>query len=362
MFLRNTVGDEDGTMVKPNFFADLPEFNWIAALVGQDQLHRDGFGPGDDACLKLLGDGLYQAISVDASVEGVHYRLDWVSPAEALLKAVLSNLSDINAMGGRTEQLFLSLGLAPKWGPAEAETLGAVLREMAVRYGFQLAGGDTVRVPSGSFFSVTVVGLVKGRPLLRSAAKPGHRVYVSGHLGQSSYGLEVLLQDAREGQDPFWRGEIKRVMAAQADSEIPTLSVQARAVLAHLLPTPPLEMGPALAAMGHGISAIDLSDGLSSELNHLSSQSTCRIEVDWSKLPYEADLKANLSIESLRRHVLHGGEEYQLVFTGTFTDDELVLLRSLATVTEIGEVMPGEGVWLRDGALCERLPAKGFGH
>jgi thiamine-monophosphate kinase len=354
--------DAESSPLNRHHFADVPEFNWISALLGPEALRFDGMGPGDDACLTPMGDHRHQAISVDASVEGIHYRLDWVAPAEALLKCVLSNLSDINAMGGRTRQLFLALGMAPGWGASEAESLGQVLREMAARYGFQVAGGDTVRVKGASFFSVTVVGMVEGRPLLRSAAEPGDGVFVSGDLGLSSYGLELLLQDSRQVSLPIWRREMQGVLAHGQNETKPALSLSAQAVMAHLLPSPPLDLGPALANLGRRVAAIDLSDGLSSELGHLSRQSACRIEVDWSKLPYEASLGSQLSPEGLRRHVLHGGEEYQLVFTGQFTEKELALLRSLATVTEIGRVLSGEGVWLRDGGLCERLPAGGFGH
>ncbi len=361
------------------FFADKPEFTWIAALLGTDAsggLRRDALGPGDDACLTPLPDGSFEAISVDASVEGVHYRLDWVSPPEALLKALLSNLSDINAMGGKTRQLYLTLGASPSWGLAEAEAMGTVLREAAERYGFAVAGGDTVRLPQGSFMAITVVGKVVGRPLLRSAARPGHKVYVSGHLGLSSMGLEVLqreghaLQGLRESiqsamatdsrGDSGW--DESRPQEAGSEGQSRPLSGESLAVLSHLLPQPPLNLGPALAAMDRDIAAIDISDGLSSELWHLSRQSACRMEVAWSKLPMHPLLREWRGSESMRSHVLHGGEEYQLVFTGDFSEGELQQLNRHALITEIGVVKAGEGVWLLDDMRLQALPAGGYSH
>jgi thiamine-monophosphate kinase len=333
-------------------FAPKPEFEFIAALLGEKRSAAAssamGLGPGDDACLLPQADGTHLAVSTDASVEGVHFRFDWVSPAEALRKAVLSNLSDINAMGGKTTQLYLCLGAPATWGLPEAAALGAVLREMEAEYGFTLAGGDTVRVQQECFFAITVIGKVAGGPLLRSAVKSGDTLYVSGHLGASAAGLQLLLQGGASDDDR---------------------SAKARQVVAaHLKPEPPLNLGPALSALsgarsGRSFAAIDLSDGLSSELWHLSRQSACRIEVDWSKLPYDPALAELVGPDRLKDCVLNGGEEYQLVFAGRFSNAELEGLRRIVPVTAIGVALEGEGVYLVDGhSTPSILPAGGYSH
>lgn len=333
----------------PVYFADKPEFSLIAALVGTDQLRRDALGPGDDACLLPQADGRHLAVSTDASVEGVHYRLDWVSPALALRKAVMSNLSDINAMGGKTTHVFLSLGLGPGWDMAVVRDLGEEMRALAAAHDFLLAGGDTVRVPQDSFFAITVLGEIKGQPLLRSAVKPGHRLYVSGSLGASAAGLQLLRQGWRREAWPLSRVS-------------PQGSPEEKAVAIHLSPQPPLALGPALAAHRDAVAAIDISDGLSSESAHLSRQSACRLVIDWSKLPYDPALPDLFGAERLREGVLHGGEEYSLLFAGHFTEAEFQALQAITPCREIGFAEEGEGVFLLSSEGMSPLLPGGFSH
>ncbi len=334
---------------KAEHFADKPEFSFITALVGAGQLRRDALGPGDDACLLPQPDGRNLLVSTDASVEGVHYRLDWVKPALALRKAVMSNLSDINAMGGKTTHLFLTLGLRPDWDRSVAIELGEEMRALATAHEFLFAGGDTVRVPHDSFFAITVLGETRGRPLLRSAVKPGHKIYVSGSLGTSAAGLQLLLQDWRREAWPF-------------STVHPHGSIQDQAIAAHLSPRPPLALGPALSAHREAVAAIDISDGLSSELAHLSRQSGCRLVIDWSKLPYDPALSDLLGAERQGEGVLHGGEEYQLLFAGHFTEAELQALQALTSCREIGFAEVGEGVVLLSSGTESPLLPGGFSH
>ncbi len=309
----------------------------IESLFDESHFSRTGEGLGDDAYLLKTG-GETWAVSTDASVEGIHYRLDWTAPAQALEKALLSNLSDVNAMGGRTALAFLALGAPASWGEPEIASLGEAIRTLERRFGFRVGGGDTVRMPAegpatAGFFSITVLGPIRGRPLLRSHARPGHGIYVSGALGASAAGLALLESGYRP--DPA-----SAVRSAGAEA----------AVAAHLRPSPPLGLGPFLAGLPGPVAAIDLSDGLSSELWHLSRQSGCRMAVEWGKLPYERELIAAGCgrPEDARDRVLHGGEDYQLLFTGEFSDAELEAMRAHARVTRIGDVEEGSGVFLRE--------------
>ena len=337
------------------FFAPGSEFALIERMFSASHFARDGRGLGDDAFVldpphstKLV------VITSDVSAEKVHYRLDWVAPERALRKALLSNLSDINAMGGRSRFAFFNLGARREWAPEVFDALGAALRALEDEAGFTVAGGDTVKLPDSSFFSFTVMGEVEGCPLLRSACRPGHRVYVSGSLGGSAAGLDLLSKNSGPVESTLLESDL----------------VWAPLIQAHLDPRPPLDLGPLLATFaalepGREIAAIDLSDGLSSELAHLARQSGCAITLEADKLPAHPALAAvrpAYSFEATRNFLLHGGEEYQLVFTGNFSAEELARMRALTPVTEIGFVTAGEGVRLREGGEEKVLEARGFSH
>lgn len=319
-------------------FAPGVEFTRIGRMFGAAHFSVDGRGLGDDAYVWEPAPGQVWVATTDASAEGTHFRLDWIDPARAARKCLLASLSDVNAMGGTARLAFFCLGARAAWDDATYEAIGAAVRELESRHGFVVAGGDTTVAREGAFFSFTVLGQVAGQPLLRASARPGHRIYVSGALGGSAAWLDLRgVADAR----------LERALEH-----------------AHFDPEPPLALGPALAALGRPsrpLAAIDISDGLSSELWHLARRSGCALTVDLAAIPAHPAL-AGQPAARLRDWVLHGGEEYQLVFTGNFTDAELDALRVHAPITEIGEVTAGEGVFLRDGDTVAPLPAKGYVH
>lgn len=332
------------------FFAPGLEFSRIERMFSAEHFARDGRGLGDDAGIWEPVPGKTWVAASDASVEGVHYRLDWAPPESALRKALLANLSDINAMGGRTRFVLFNLGARTTWTPEVFEALGAALREVEAEAGCRVAGGDTVLLADKGFFSFAVWGEVAGKPLLRSAVRPGHRVYVSGVLGGSSAGLSLLQEGGSRGNSGA---------AEQASSSSESALLQA-----HFRPEPPLELGPLLATLcrdDRPVAAIDISDGLSSELWHLARQSQCALHIDAAKLPVHAALRGR-PFSELRSHVLHGGEEYQLLFTGDFSPEELVRIRAHVPVSEIGAAKTGEGVFLSEGTETLPLPAGGYVH
>ncbi|NET23828.1 MAG: hypothetical protein F6K07_33080, partial [Okeania sp. SIO1H5] len=205
-----------------SLFPDGPEFASIRSLLTDSNLSRDGTSPGDDCFLSECGDRI-QATSVDTSLEGVHYRLDWIEPAGALEKAVLGSLSDLNACGANASSLFLQLGFRSDWDQKEIRNLGKRLRTLSRTLGFQIAGGDMVQAGSRSFFGLTVVGMVAGKPLLRSGAEPGQSLYVSGTLGDSAGGLHCLSSPAT------------------------TKPQQKQAIAFYHSPRPPFALGPTLS-------------------------------------------------------------------------------------------------------------------
>ena len=336
------------------YFAGGAEFSLIENLFDASHFAKDGQGLGDDGYLMRVG-GETWAISTDSSVEGIHYRLDWTSPESALEKALLSNLSDINAMGGTASLAFLNLGALKTWDGELITRLGRTLAGLEARFGFRVCGGDTVRKETGSFFTFTVMGRVAGKPLLRSNARPGHRIYVSGTLGRSAAGLCLFSR----GLVPVPAHPVPEGTERESGHE----KVWDACVTAHLAPAPPLGLGPEIAACANAAAAIDISDGLSSELRHLSRQSGCRLTVEWGKLPYDNGLGRLPGGERWMDWVLNGGEEYQLLFTGDFSEAELARFGRQADVREIGKVSAGEGVGIMDGSGIEKeLQAEGWSH
>ncbi len=325
------------------FFSPGREFSLIESLFDVSHFRQDGQGLGDDAFLMHAG-GETWAVSTDSSVEGIHYRTDWSSLEMALEKALLSNLSDINAMGGRTAFVLFNLGAIKSWDEAQIKRLGECLRKLEISHGFRIVGGDTVTKESGSFFTFTVLGRILGKPLLRSHAYPGQRIYVSGKLGDSAAGLALLQQGLNVQANPAWGQYFQ----------------------AHLLPVPPLNLGPCLSELPGPVAAIDVSDGLSSELWHISRQSGCSMQIEWSKLNYDSGLVQLPGGDAWQDWVLNGGEGYQLLFTGNFTEEELKRIRlaaGLGGVREIGLVGEGQGVTILDqSGTKNELVAKGWSH
>ncbi len=320
------------------YFSEGGEFSQIEKLFDASHFSREGRGLGDDAFLLPSGDSLW-AITTDSSVEGIHYNLAWTTPAGALRKSLLSNLSDINAMGAEPELAFFNLGALSDWSDETWTQIAGTLREMEERYGFKVVGGDTVRKPAEGFFSFTLMGRVASRPLLRSNARPGQSLYVSGRLGSSAAGLKILQAGGR-GQSPE----------------------ETRWIEAHLLPDPPLKLGPALSRHPTEVAAIDVSDGLSSELWHLSRQSGVRMTIEGSALPVDGLLKERFAEAEWRDFVLNGGEDYQLVFSGDFSDSQLVEWSTFCDITRIGKVEDGSGVFWDHDDKIEAVPAGGWVH
>jgi thiamine-monophosphate kinase len=326
------------------------EFQRIQALLPPGSWCTDGKGPGDDGFL-FDGGNLQWATAVDASVEGIHYRLDWTTPASALRKCLLSNLSDLEAMGAEPVWALLVLGWPRSWGQDVLESLAGEISHWKKEFGITLVGGDTVSTSAssstsaltsaGSFFSITVGGTVSGKALLRSAARPGQSLYVSGPLGSSAAGLHALQTFGGQTIPSTWKPFVRR----------------------HHEPIPDLGLGAYLGKMPGLVAAIDISDGLSSEAHHLASMSGCRLVIEWGKLPYDSELKALASPEQIRRWVLHGGEEYRLLFAAEFDPQTLQTLPRPWGIREVGRVELGVGVFLQepDGTLVS-LEDEGWKH
>jgi len=275
-------------------------------------------GIGDDAAA-WHGDASTQLATVDSFIQDVHFSLDITSWDELGWKALAVNLSDIAAMGGMATYALVSLALP---GHTEVEDVTAMYRgmiELAQQFGVVIAGGDTSSAPLVAI-TITVLGSTKNRDkhiLTRSGAEPGDKVAVTGYLGAAAAGLEMLTEKLK------------------LDSEVATCLRKA-----FLRPYPRIVEGQLLVEQGVK-TAIDISDGLISDLNHICklSQVGARIEVD--RLPIEPMVGANFGDKSLEL-ALSGGEDYELLFTGSAQTIDRVKMAVSCPVTVIGEIVADE--------------------
>jgi thiamine-monophosphate kinase len=298
------------------------------------------FGIGDDAAIYKGTKGFDQILTCDWFLEGSHFLRD-KHPADAVgWKCLARAASDIAAMGAVPRCFLLSLALpASHTGLWLEEFLGG-LRRAAKRFGCVLAGGDTTR-GKDILINVAVLGEArKGQAVLRSGARPGDSLFVSGRLGEAELGLREVRQSKR-----------------RANSHDPLLRK-------HLYPEPRLALGRWLAERGLASSMMDLSDGLSSDLPRLCAASGVGARVEAAKVPavrLPIRVAAKLGTDPLAL-ALHGGDDYELLFT--VPQRKLQRLpRSFQKIpiTAIGEVTHEKELLLVDKIGREvRLPNRGW--
>ena len=316
--------------------AKLGEFDLIARYFTRP-VRRAALGVGDDCALLAVAPGMTLAVSSDMLVEGRHF-VSTVAPDRLGHKALAVNLSDLAACGARPLAFTLALAL-PQADESFLAPFARGLLALADRHDCELIGGDTTRGPLT--IAITVFGeVVPGAALLRSGARPGDDLYVSGTLGDARLALEVLRGTASVEGNGFSR--IRRAMEE---------------------PQPRVALGLALA--GIATSAIDVSDGLAGDLGHVLNRSGVAALVDVDALPRSADLAAQTA--ALQREcLLAGGDDYELVFSAPVERRGAVTeaARAAATaVTRIGRVEPGSGLRFVDAAGREIAgPARSFDH
>jgi thiamine-monophosphate kinase len=260
-------------------------------------------GIGDDAALVDVANGYELILTTDMSIEDVHFTRE-LHPARAVgHRALTRSLSDVAAMGGVPRYALVSLALSDRTRHDWISSFYGGLQALARRFGVRLVGGDTAVVPDRTFIDVLVAGEVpRGQGLLRSGARAGDLIFVSGRLGLSALGLR-LLRSKRVGKPLL-------AVRAKAQARVPARLAR-EAVEAHLYPEPRCALGRFLSSRGLASALIDLSDGLSTDLDRLSTASAVGARVWAAKVPGPALPEAADSLEL----ALHGGEDYQLLFT-----------------------------------------------
>jgi thiamine-monophosphate kinase len=296
----------------------------VADALSQGQKSGLRLGIGDDCALLAPRAGEELAVTTDLSIAGSHFRLDWHEPEAAGHRTLARGLSDLAAMGARPIAAFLSLGL-PRSLATAAAGRHAGARNWVERFldGFlalakvhntPLAGGDLAESTVAVADIVLVGAVPRGRALLRSGARPGDLLYVTGALGGASAGLARLAG-----------------LASTARPYPPRIPKKLEALLApHLYPQPRIAQGLRLQRRGLASAAIDLSDGISTDLAHLCEESGVAAEIDEAALPIHP--AATLD------QALHGGEDYELLFTAP---PAARLPRAIAgvPVTRIGRIL-----------------------
>jgi thiamine-monophosphate kinase len=252
-------------------------------------------GPGDDTAVVRATRGSRLLLTTDLLAEDIHFRRAWVSPADLGWKLAAVNVSDIAAMGGHPLWALLSVALPPSLDLAFAAGVRRGLQAAARRFDFSIVGGDTCASAGGVFLSLALVGAAGPRLLTRDGARPGDLIFVTGHLGASALGLAALESGGSGGLPGALRSCARR----------------------HLRPEPRLAFGAALARAGVATSAMDISDGVSRDLLRLCDASHVGAEVRADRLPVlPATRRAARQLgRDPAESALHGGEEYELLFT-----------------------------------------------
>lgn len=298
-------------------------------------------GIGDDCALLAPAAGDELAVTTDLSIEGRHFRLDWHPPESVGHRTLARGLSDLASMGSQPAAAFLSLGLPRKLALGTGNKASWIDRfldgflALAKAHRVPLAGGDLAESPI-ALADITMIGTVPhGKALLRSDAQPGDAIYVTGTLGGSATEFAALSRLPRR----FARQRL------------------ATATAPHLYPQPRVAQGLWLRKHEAAHAAIDLSDGLSTDLNHLCEESHLAATIDASLIP----LGAGASLHA----ALHGGEDYELLFTAPAT---AMLPRRIAgvAITRIGTIhrhrAKAPRVALIENGIAQPLEPHGWEH
>ena len=295
---------------------------------------------GDDCAVLSKDASTDLLISTDMLVEDIDFRLDWTTPELLGHKALAVSLSDIAAMCGSPEWALLSIGIPePLWSAKFLDRFYDGWHELANRHGVKLVGGVISRTPNKLVIDSTVGGSAPtGVAVLRSGARVGDSIYVTGPLGGAAAGLRLLNQGARLGND--------------SNDQL---------LLKQLKPTARVELGQRLRESGAVTSMIDLSDGVSSDLAHICRASNVGAVISVNDIPFEGEVMSIAgSVDAMLDFALNGGEDFELLFTAP---QEKISQLNFEDIFRIGEITETTGVVeLERDSKREVLPPGGYRH
>jgi thiamine-monophosphate kinase len=291
-------------------------------------------GIGDDCAVLQLSPPSSHCndilVTTDFSLEGIHFQRNSHSPESIGHRCLARGLSDIAAMGGTPVAAFLSLALPPDLPNSWVRRFTQGLLTLARKYDVTLAGGDTAQSPTGILADIVVVGSAPGgKAVLRSGARPGDRIYVSGELG----GAAAALAKIRKMRKPL---------------------------IEYSLPDPRIKLGRILLEKGLASAMIDTSDGLSTDLAHICEESGVGAEIAAESIPRAMVGRPSRKVDL--ELALHGGEDYELLFTAS-AGKHIPSRIAGVPVTHIGQVIRGPEIFQtnRDG-VRHPLKPQGWEH
>ncbi|MCS1352127.1 thiamine-phosphate kinase [Mechercharimyces sp. CAU 1602] len=299
---------------------------------------------GDDAAVVSMAPGYQVVISSDTMVETVHFLRATMRPADIGWKLMAANLSDMAAMGATPTFALLSLAVPSNWSESELVEIYKGLYQLAAKHEVTLVGGDTVSSPHTLVLTLTILGEVRaGRALRRSTAEKGDIVFVTGTLGDSAAGLNILLHHDEE------RSEL-----------------HPKLLQAHRRPHPCVTLGKWLAASGERIALNDISDGISQEAWEIADASGVHLLLEQDKLPLSKEVIAYADQMQMDPYewALHGGEDFQLLGTAPATWFQRKAASAPTPMIPIGYVESGRGseVEIVRSGEREQLTRAGYNH
>jgi thiamine-monophosphate kinase len=334
--------------------AELGEFGLIDVLTQDFQLKNKNsiFGIGDDAAEIRINEEESLLVSTDTLVEGIHFNLMYMPLKFLGYKAVAVNVSDICAMNGKAEQITVSIAVSSRFPVEALEELYEGIHAACEHYQIDLIGGDTTSSLSGLMISITAIGRVnKNSIAYRSGAKENDLIVVSGDLGASYLGLQVLERE-------------KEVFKTNPNIQ-PKLDGYDYLVGRQLKPEARIDVVDQLSKAGViPTSMIDISDGLASELMHIAKSSTCSVSIYSEKIPF--DEKTSLTAIDFNLDpitcALNGGEDYELLFTISQNDFEKIKTNpNLSVIGHITSKDSGNLLIDKNGTAVN-LKAQGWKH
>ncbi len=302
-------------------------------------------GIGDDASIVRPSPGKVLILTTDTLLEKIHFDLDYFTFRRLGHRALAANLSDIAAMGGLPITALVTLGLPDYVTVENVLQLYSGMNFLAKKFNCPVSGGDIISSPKGLLISITVLGEVERKLLtLRSKAKAGDLICVTGELGEAQAGLELLQKVKKNKKIRFSKGLVQK----------------------HLTPKPKIWEAREIVKKLNPTSMIDISDGLASEVGQIAKESKLGAVIYETEIPISSKAKqiGKILNKNASNWALYGGEEYELLFTiPKHKVKKLIELSKKIKLTLVGEITRDKGLFLvRPEGRKEKVKKGGFSH
>ncbi|GAF14810.1 thiamine-monophosphate kinase [Bacillus sp. JCM 19045] len=322
------------------------EFSFIRSITPDVIQQRSlKIGIGDDAAVYESDSSLDQVVCVDTMVEGIHFRKDTMEPVQIGRKALAINISDLAAMGATPRFYLTTIAVPPTWTEDHLREIYRGMSELGKQFKMDLIGGDTVSIEQSLVITVTAIGTVaSGRAIKRTGARKDDIVFVTGPIGGSAAGFDLLNERTKDGH--FSSNELSYVKM-------------------HQEPMPQVKLGELFSQSNQRMSLNDISDGLSSESFEIAVASNVQVILNKAHI-VNLSPQLDVSLEKRVKWSLNGGEDFQLVGTTSAEQYEVLQKQAKAigfSLFPVGVVREGKpAVFLDDGDKELPLEMGGYNH